>query len=130
MLGCMDRAREADGDWAAVGQAITGRLEQMRVTQMQAASDARISLTTLRELQNNTNPRHRRPQTLAALSAALGWPPEYLSAVLRGDMANVDPRDTGTEDRTLRAIQSIEQELRDLRQRVASIERRLADQDT
>jgi len=129
MLGGMDRTRDADGDWAAVGQAITGRLVQMRMTQMDAASRARISLTTLRELQNNSNPRRRRPQTLAALSAALGWPPEYLSAVLRGDQARAQPPGNGAADRTLLVIESIEQELRDLRQRVTSIERRLAGEE-
>ena len=46
------------------------------MTQLEAASRAKISLTTLRELQNNTSPRRRRPQTLAALSEALGWPPD------------------------------------------------------
>jgi uncharacterized protein involved in exopolysaccharide biosynthesis len=44
-------------------------------------------------------------------------------------MVQARPHDTEVEDRALRAIESIEQELRDLRQRVTSIERRLADED-
>ena len=124
-LGCMDRMRDAEGDWGAVAQAIAGRLEQLRMTQMDAASRARISLTTLRELRNNTNPRRRHPQTLAALSVALDWPAEYLSNVLRGE--KTQPSSAGTDDRLLKAINSIERELRDLRQRVTAIERRLAD---
>jgi transcriptional regulator with XRE-family HTH domain len=118
---------EAAEDWAAVAQAITGRLEQLRMTQMEAASQAKISLTTLRELQNNTNPRRRRPQTLAALSQALGWPPEYLSKVLHGEDARI--RDVEADDPVLKAMDSIERDLRDLRQRVTQIERRLADED-
>jgi hypothetical protein len=128
-LGGMERSREADGDWAAVADAISGRLVQLRMTQMDAASRARISLTTLRELQNNTSPRRRRPQTLAALSVALGWPPEYLSAILRGDKSQAQPPGGGTADRTLLVMESIEQELRDLRQRVTSIERQLAGEE-
>jgi transcriptional regulator with XRE-family HTH domain len=123
----MDRMRDAEGDWAAVAQAIADRLEQLRMTQMDAASRARISLTTLRELRNNTNPRRRHPQTLAALSVALDWPAEYLSNVLHGE--KTQSRSAGTDDRLLKAINSIERELRDLRQRVTAIERRLADDD-
>jgi transcriptional regulator with XRE-family HTH domain len=121
----MDRMRDAEGDWTAVARAIASRLEQLRMTQMDAASRARISLTTLRELRNNTNPRRRHPQTLAALSAALDWPAEYLSNVLRGE--KIQPGTAETDDPLLKAIISIERELHDLRQRVAAIERRLAD---
>src|SRR2546421_8498853 len=69
-------------DWAAVARAISERMTELRVTQMDVAAKARISLTTLRELQNNVNSRKRRPQTLTALSEALGWPPGYLAAAL------------------------------------------------
>ena len=97
------------------------------MTQLEAASRAKISLTTVRELQNNTSPRRRRPQTLAALSEALGWPPEYLSAILHGEEAH--PRRAEADDPVLRAIDSMERDLRDLRQRVTSLERRLAGED-
>ena len=120
-------AEEATDDWSAVAQAVTGRLEQRRMTQLEAASRAKISLTTLRELQNNTSPRRRRPQTLAALSEALGWPPEYLSAILHGEEAH--PHDAEADDPVLRAIDSMERDLRDLHQRVTSLERRLAGED-
>ena len=129
-VGCMagrQEAQEATEDWAAVAQAVTGRLEQRRMTQLEAASRAKISLTTLRELQNNTSPRRRRPQTLAALSEALGWPPEYLSAILHGEEAR--PHRAEADDPVLQAIDSMERDLRDLRQRVTSLERRLAGED-
>ena len=64
-------------DWTAVARAISDRITELRTTQMEVAAKARISLTTLRELQRNISPRRRRPQTLAALSEALGWPPDY-----------------------------------------------------
>ena len=129
-VGCMagrQEAQEATEDWAAVAQAVTGRLEQRRMTQLEAASRAKVSLTTVRELQNNTSPRRRRPQTLAAISEALGWPPEYLSAILHGEEAR--PHRAEADDPVLQAIDSMERDLRDLRQRVTSLERRLAGED-
>jgi hypothetical protein len=95
-------------DWTAVADAITGRLAQLRATQMDIAARAHISLTTLRELQHNIHPRHRRPQTLTALSEALGWPGDYP---------------------VLTALTAIERELGLLRDRVGRIEQQLARED-
>ena len=80
-------------DWSAVASAISGRLAELRTTQMDVAAKARISLTTLRELQHNNSPRQRRPQTLSALSEALGWPADYLARVLRGENARLPDED-------------------------------------
>lgn len=82
-------------DWEAVASAISGRLAELRTTQMDVAARARISLTTLRELQHNTSPRQRRPQTLAAVSEALGWPSGYLTKVLHGEDAGLIPTRRG-----------------------------------
>ena len=111
-------------DWAAVASAIDDRLAQLRVTQMDVAARAKISLTTLRELQHNTSPRRRRPQTLSALSEALDWPPDYLAQVLGGDHAR--PHADEQRDPVLKSLASIERELRQLRDRVDQIERQLA----
>jgi hypothetical protein len=113
-------------DWAAVARAISDRMAELRVTQMDVAAKARISLTTLRELQHNINPRRRRPQTLTALSEALGWPPDYLTAILHGD--RVQPYADESHDPVLGSLSSIERELGELRQRVERIERQLADE--
>jgi transcriptional regulator with XRE-family HTH domain len=112
-------------DWSAVADAISGRLTDMRMTQMDAAARARISLTTLRELQHNINPRNRRPQTLAALSEALGWPPDYLATILRGEPGR--PYADEASDPVLHSLSSLERELRALRDRVDRIEQQLAD---
>lgn len=114
-------------DWAAVARAISDRLTERRLTQMDVAAQAKISLTTLRELQHGTNSRRRRPQTLAALSEALGWPPDYLATVLRGKDARA--YDDEVHDPTLNALTEIERELGALRDRVDLIEQRLADED-
>ena len=114
-----------DGDWDAVAHAIQDRLSETRATQMDVASRARVSLTTLRELQHNTNPRRRRPQTLAAVSEALGWPSDYLGQVLRGVPARAHAEEIG--DPVLNALKDLEREIRGLRARVDEIERQLAD---
>lgn len=114
-------------DWDAVARAIQARLTETRMTQMEVASGASVSLTTLRELQHNLNPRRRRPQTLAAISEALGWPSSYLNAVLTGGGAA--PHADEADDPVLAAISSLEGEIRSLRSRVDEIERQLADGD-
>lgn len=114
-------------DWAAVARAISDRLAELRTTQMEVAARAKISLTTVRELQHGVNPRRRRPQTLAALSEALGWPSDYLATTLRGGEAR--PYASEQHDPVLNSLGSIEQELVALRERVDRIEQRLADED-
>jgi hypothetical protein len=122
-----DPDSERDGDWNAVALAIQNRLSETRVTQMDVASRARVSLTTLRELQHNLNPRRRRPQTLAAVSEALGWPPGYLGQILRGEEARAHADEIG--DPVLNALRGLEDEIAALRERVVRIERQLADED-
>lgn len=115
------------GDWDAVARAITARLADTRSTQMEVASRAQVSLTTLRELQHNLSPRRRRPQTLTAISQALGWPSNYLGDVLAGGEPRLHEEEAS--DPTLGALSELEQELRQLRSRVETIERQLADGD-
>jgi hypothetical protein len=111
-------------DWTAVARAISDRMAELRATQMEVAGKARISLTTLRELQHNINPRRRRPQTLTALSVALGWPPDYLATTLH--RGNAQPYPDEKHDPLLSSLASIERELGALKKRVDQIEQRLA----
>lgn len=113
-------------DWDAVAQAISARLADTRMTQMEVASRARVSLTTLRELQHNLNPRRRRPQTLAAISEALGWPSDYLAQTLHGGRPQPHPDEAA--DPVLQVVDQLEYEVRDLRERVRKIEQQLADE--
>lgn len=114
-------------DWDAVAQAISARLTDTRMTQMDVASRAQVSLTTLRELQHNLNPRRRRPQTLTAISQALGWPADHLDRILHGDRPQ-SPADEA-HDPIVRAIDDLSQQVRQLRSRVEQIEQQLADED-
>jgi len=113
-------------DWDAVARAVQRRLDETRATQMEVASRAGVSLTTLRELQHNSNPRKRRPQTLSAVSEALGWPADYLATVLTG--GDPQPHPEEASDPVLRAITELQAEIRSLRGRVEQIERRTADE--
>ncbi|MGH3804638.1 MAG: helix-turn-helix domain-containing protein [Pseudonocardiaceae bacterium] len=122
-----DVERLSGEDWDAVADAIRNRLAQTRMTQMDVASRARISLTTVRELQHNLNPRRRRPQTLPAISEALGWPSGYLDQVLRG--GRPEPHDDEVKDPVLRALDNLGREVQDLRNRVEQIERQSAVED-
>ncbi len=114
-------------DWDAVAKTISARLTDSRMTQMDVAARARVSLTTLRELQHNLNPRRRRPQTLAAISEALGWPAGYLVEVLRGNRP--EPHADEVADPVLRVVDELEHEVRNLRTRVEKIEQQLAVED-
>jgi transcriptional regulator with XRE-family HTH domain len=123
----IDAERASDGGWDSVAEAIRSRMAETRMTQMDVASRARLSLTTIRELQHNLNPRRRRPQTLAAVSEALGWPSDYLDQVLRGDRP--EPHDDEVRDPVLHALDGLGREIRELRDRVEQIERQLAAED-
>jgi transcriptional regulator with XRE-family HTH domain len=122
-----DAELPSGGDWDAVAEAIRNRLAETRMTQMDVASRAQLSLTTIRELQHNLNPRRRRPQTLAAVSEALGWPFDYLGQVLRGERP--EPHENEVRDPVLHALDSLAREVRELRDRVEQIERQLAAED-
>jgi len=122
-----DAERPSGEDWDAVGAAIRSRMAETRMTQMDVASRAKLSLTTIRELQNSLNPRRRRPQTLAAVSDALGWPSDYLDHVLRGEAP--EPHEDEVRDPVLRALDCLGQEIRELRDRVEQIEHQLAAED-
>jgi hypothetical protein len=128
LVQAMSDGAEVTEDWAAVGAAISDRLAELRATQMEVAARAKISLTTLRELQHNINPRRRRPQTLAALSEALGWPTGHLSAILHGENS-APPAEDEREDPIMASLRSVELELTELKARVAQIERQLSAED-
>jgi transcriptional regulator with XRE-family HTH domain len=124
----MSEAEQPSGeDWDAVAEAIQTRLAQTRMTQLDVASRARLSLTTVRELQHNPNPRRRRPQTLAAVSQALGWPPDYLQQVLNSDQPQ--PHEDEVKDPVLHALDGLARQIQELRERVEQIEHQLAAED-
>ncbi|HKR49897.1 MAG TPA: transcriptional regulator [Pseudonocardiaceae bacterium] len=71
-------------DWAAVAQAISQRMTELRINQAELIDRSRVSKATVGELYHNSAQRRRSARTLEALSMALGWHPQHLVAVLKG----------------------------------------------
>ncbi len=69
-------------DWTAVAHAIDQRVSELGMRQRELAERSHVSQAIVRELQHNTVQRRRSARTLEALSLALGWHAEHLSAVL------------------------------------------------
>ena len=96
-------------NWDDVAQALADRMDELGVSQRQLAHDADVSVTTVKELLWNRNPRQRAGRTLSAISTALDWPSGKLLAIARGTEV------TPTHD----------EEIADLRARMEKVERRL-----
>lgn len=73
----------ADGDWAAVGQAVTERLSELHMSLSYLARETGLSQTTIRYL--GTPTRKHNKSTLVAISAVLGWRYDHLINILRGE---------------------------------------------
>ncbi|ASU77283.1 XRE family transcriptional regulator [Actinopolyspora erythraea] len=113
-----------EDDWAAVAEAISNRLRELGLTQLEVAARSKVSPATIRELQYNKMPRRRNPRTLEALSEALDWPPDYLGNVLSGAAAR--PHADEANDPVLRKLDDVLDQLEQLRSRVDAVERRQA----
>ena len=77
----------SEGDpenWAAVAEAVSGRVRELGWRQRELAERSHVSVAVVREIQRHTVERRRSPRTLQALSVALGWEREYLHRVLKG----------------------------------------------
>lgn len=68
----------------AVANAIKQRVNELGWRQRELAQRSHVSQAIVRELQHHTVERRRSARTLEALSAAMGWHPQHLAAVLRG----------------------------------------------
>ena len=71
-------------DWVAVANAIKERVNELGWRQRELAQRSHVSQAIVRELQHHTVERRRSARTLEALSVAMGWHPQHLTAVLRG----------------------------------------------
>ncbi|MFE0023745.1 helix-turn-helix domain-containing protein [Amycolatopsis sp. NPDC059021] len=73
-------------DWTAVAKAINERVHELGWRQRELAERSAVSQAIVREIQHQTVERKRSARTLEALSTALGWHPQHLSALLNGRM--------------------------------------------
>jgi hypothetical protein len=71
-------------DWTAVAKAINQRVNELGWRQRELAERSHVSQAIVREIQHHTVERRRSTRTLEALSVAMGWHPQHLTAVLYG----------------------------------------------
>lgn len=102
-------------DWAAVAEAIRGRVEALGITQKQLAARSGVSESTIRQLMNNYGPRRRNRHTLEDTSKGLDWPADYLSRIL----------DEGTTSQGPNPDDVLRTEVAELRSRVADLASRV-----
>jgi DNA-binding Xre family transcriptional regulator len=115
-----------DEDWAAVAGAINARAADLALKQKDLSDRSGVSLAIVREIQQGKIERRRNPRTLEALSIALEWHPQHLSAVLRGDTPpDADAAPTPTDDPVVAMLGSIVRELRGLRAQVGTLSSKL-----
>lgn len=110
-------------DWAAVADAMKSRLADLDMTQADLVQRSRLAPMTIRELLYNTAQRRRSDQTLAAVSRALGWPPDHLQTVAEGHT----PDDPDAGDPVLTELAALKDALASLTSRIDAIEQQLAD---
>lgn len=95
--------------------------------QRELSERSHVSQAIVREIQNDTVRRRRGDRTLEALSLALDWHPQHLSAVLGGlrPPAAGDPVNR-VEDEIPARLTAIERHLRAITNRLDDISHRLA----
>jgi hypothetical protein len=95
-------------------------MAMLGLSQRALAERAFVSQAVVREIQHHTVERRRSPRTLEALSVALGWPPHYLSAVVRGRPPLAGP-EVAAADRRGPTVLSIIQKLDEIASQVDSL---------
>jgi transcriptional regulator with XRE-family HTH domain len=112
-------------DWAAVSEAMKARMAELDMTQADLVQQSGLAPMTIREILFNTADRRRSPQTLAALSSALGWPAGHLQSVVQGRA----PADPEADDPVLTELAVLKDAIGAINRRLDSIEQQLADDD-
>lgn len=111
-------------NWPAVAEALNQRMATLRIGQQELATRSGVSVSTLRQLQHGAT-RRVQNKTLTAISTALDWPSDHLTAVLLHPQPT--PVTGSAPDQLHDALTRIEQRLGILDARLNSIETRLRD---
>jgi transcriptional regulator with XRE-family HTH domain len=119
-----ERSREGRmaRDWGAVAEALKARLAELDMTQAELVHRSGLAPMTIREVLFNKAERRRSPQTLAALSEALGWPSGYLQAVSEGR----DPGNPDADDPVMAELAAMKDAVSAINARLDAIEQQLA----
>jgi transcriptional regulator with XRE-family HTH domain len=114
-------------DWAAVAEAINGRVNELGWRQGELAERSHVSRATVREIQHHVVERRRSARTLEALSIALGWHPQHIDAVLRGSRPPQLPEPVAKNGESLWfRMDSVERHLSAINDRLDAIQADLA----
>jgi transcriptional regulator with XRE-family HTH domain len=111
----------AANDWTAVGAAVRARREELGLTQVELATAANVSDSTVRVLETARRTTYRRGN-LRAIARALRWPDDAIDRIRAGrppaeDLSVVDRRPV--EER----LAALEAELAELREQLRSGQR-------
>jgi transcriptional regulator with XRE-family HTH domain len=110
-------------DWAAVAQAISQRMTELGINQAELIERSRVSKATVGELYHNSAQRRRSARTLEALSMALGWHPQHLVAVLKGQrVPDIGEPVSRSDDDILGRLSAIEYRLAQIEARLGFID--------
>lgn len=113
-------------DWSAAAEAINTRSAELALKQKELAERSGVSLAIVREIQQGRIQRKRNPRTLEALSIALDWHPQHLTAVLQGKTPpDADVSAAQVEDPVIPLLNTIIREIRGLRAQLGTLTSRL-----
>jgi transcriptional regulator with XRE-family HTH domain len=112
-------------DWTAVARAIHARAAELDLNQKELAEKSGVSLAIVREIQQNRIHRRRNPRTLEALSAALGWHPDHLGALLNSRTPPHTDAPPAGDDPVVAALNVLVREIRALRTQVRGISKQI-----
>jgi hypothetical protein len=114
-------------DWAAVAEAINGRVAELGWRQRELAERSHVSPAIVREIQRHTVERRRSPRTLESLSVTLGWEPQHLDAVLKGHRPPAEQEPvTGNGETPMSRLDTIERRLDEITQLLVGLKTDLA----
>lgn len=96
-----------DEAWARLGKRIRAERERAGLSRKELADLAGVSVGSLQTAEGGKRPSGRWPQSLSAIERALGWAPESVIAVLKGDEPTVlapPPKPPASSSRSQRDI--------------------------
>ena len=111
--------------WGRAAAALQARMTDLRMKQFDLATRSGVSPATIREILHG-KPRDRNPRTMAALSEAVGWPADRLSALVEGTTGTDGPEtadpDTGSDEEIGAELLAIKRELERINRRLDALE--------
>jgi hypothetical protein len=114
-------------DWAAVAEAINERVNELGWRRRELAERSHVSPAIVREIQRHTVERRRSPRTLESLSVTLGWEPQHLDLVLKGDRPPTPGKQVaGNRETASSRLDTIERRLDEITQILADLKTDLA----